>query len=152
MRGWEQGGFRLQQVSHWGGGGTLILTPTPLNFLGPRGWGEGGWGPWGGLGRPVGVTGTPTYVPQNDPFVALIILNTHMWALQKKFIHWGSGPSSQILGGGGVRGEEKFPGRHKPPPLETHFFEVLREVGGGGGNDPPFFWVENHESFGFFRF
>ena len=26
--------------------------------------------------------------------------------------------------------------------------------GGGGGskNDPPFFWVPNHESFGFFRF
>ena len=35
-----------------------------------------------------------------------------------------------------------------------HFFEVLREVGGGGGskNDSPFFWVENHESFGFFQF
>ena len=31
-----------------------------------------------------------------------------------------------------------------PPPLETHFFEVLREVGGGGKNvekmtPPPFF-------------
>ena len=28
-----------------------------------------------------------------------------------------------------------------PPPLETHFFEVLREVGGGGGSKktPPFF-------------
>ena len=41
-----------------------------------------------------------------------------------------------------------------PPPLETHFFfEVLREVGGVGGGqkiDTPFFWVENHESFGFF--
>ena len=50
-----------------------------------------------------------------------------------------------------------------PPPLETHFFEVSREVGewrvlvgGGGGvknvekNDPHFFSVENDESFGFF--
>ena len=41
-----------------------------------------------------------------------------------------------------------------PLSLETHFLEVLREVGGGMGggskNDPPFFWVENHESFGFF--
>ena len=49
------------------------------------------------------------------------------------------------------------PPRPPPPPLETHFFEVLREVGGGGvgggggsKNDPLFFWVENHESFGFF--
>ena len=25
------------------------------------------------------------------------------------------------------------------PPLETHFFEVLREVGGWGGGTPPFF-------------
>ena len=35
-----------------------------------------------------------------------------------------------------------------PPPLETHFFEVLR--GGGFKNQPPLFLVENHESFGFF--
>ena len=26
-----------------------------------------------------------------------------------------------------------------PPPLETHFFEVLREVGGGQKMTPPFF-------------
>ena len=25
-------------------------------------------------------------------------------------------------------------------------------MGGGSKSDPPFFWVENHESFGFFRF
>ena len=25
-------------------------------------------------------------------------------------------------------------------------------VGGGSKNDPPFFWIENHESFGFFDF
>ena len=51
-------------------------------------------------------------------------------------------------------------GPPRPPPLETHFFQVLREGGGGGGggggvgggskNDPPFFWVENHEIFWFF--
>ena len=34
----------------------------------------------------------------------------------------------------------------RPPPLETHFFEVLRGVGGGSKIDG----VENHESFGFF--
>ena len=28
---------------------------------------------------------------------------------------------------------------YTPPRLETHFFEVLREVGGGSKNDPPFF-------------
>ena len=42
-----------------------------------------------------------------------------------------------------------------PPPLETHFLELLREGGGGGRGskiDPPFFWVENQESFGFFYF
>ena len=37
------------------------------------------------------------------------------------------------------------------PPLETHFSELLRAGGGGGAKiDPPLFWVENHESFGFF--
>ena len=53
-------------------------------------------------------------------------------------------------------------GAPQTPPLETHFFKVLWEGGGRGGgggggggqkcrkNDPPFFWVENHESFGFF--
>ena len=33
-------------------------------------------------------------------------------------------------------------GNLRPPPLETHFFEVLREgrgCGGGGKNDPPLF-------------
>ena len=33
----------------------------------------------GGEGAQWGVTGTPTYIPQNDPLVALIILNTHRW-------------------------------------------------------------------------
>ena len=43
-----------------------------------------------------------------------------------------------------------------PPPLETHFLELLREAGGFGGGlggqkmTPPLFWVENHESLGVF--
>ena len=43
-------------------------------------------------------------------------------------------------------------GPPRSPPLETHFFEVLREVGSGVKKRPPPFWVENHESFGFFLF
>ena len=45
-------------------------TNIPLNFLGPV------LGGGGGLG---GVPGTPTHIPQNDPLVALVILNTHVW-------------------------------------------------------------------------
>ena len=33
-----------------------------------------GWGGGGG-----GSVGTPTYIPQNDPHDALIILNIHNW-------------------------------------------------------------------------
>ena len=52
-----------------------ILTPTPLNFLGP---GEGG-APWGGGGG-RGAAGLGSQVPQHMCLnVALIILNTHMW-------------------------------------------------------------------------
>ena len=56
-------------------------------------------------------------------------------------------------------------GPPQTPPLETHFFLRFCGRGGGGGGvgvgggvknvekmTPPFFWVENHESFGFFRF
>ena len=66
------------------------------------------------------VPSTPTYVPQNDPLIALIILNTHVWGFfEKKCTPWGSSPSSQTLGGGGgggwggkVRGENFFPVLH----------------------------------------
>ena len=40
------------------------------------------------------------------------------------------------------------PPKTPPPPLETHFLELLGERGGGGGwggskmTPPPFFWVE----------
>ena len=43
----------------------------PLNILTP---GKGGGG-----GAQACVPGDLTYIPQNDPLVALIILNTHMW-------------------------------------------------------------------------
>ena len=41
------------------------------------------------------------------------------------------------------------------PPLETHFFEVFREVGGGGGgskNDPLFFGLKIMNLLVFFDF
>ena len=54
-------------------------TKTPPNLLGPVG--GGGWVGFLGSsgGRRAGVPGTPTYIPQNDPLIALVILNTHMW-------------------------------------------------------------------------
>ena len=54
--------------------GTTVIpgTDTPQTF----------WPPkrcvWGGGSR-AGVPGTPTYIPENDPLIALIILNTDMW-------------------------------------------------------------------------
>ena len=56
-----------------------------------------------------GALGTPTYIPQNDPFVALIIcvtLITYVRFLKKELPHGGSGPSSQTWGEEGeVRNE-----------------------------------------------
>ena len=60
----------------------LLHCPLPLSIvhggrsgvLGGGGFGVAPWGLWG-------VTGTPKYMPQNDPLVALIILNTLMWGL-----------------------------------------------------------------------
>ena len=89
-------------------------TPTPpsLTF-----WALGGGGGFlGGLGGPPGrVLGTPTFIPQKDPLVALVILNTHMWGFKKHFYFGGGGdPGSQGGGGGGggwmgeVRGQKKF--------------------------------------------
>ena len=34
--------------------------------------------------------GTPTYIPQNDPHDALIILNTHKWFSEKNCFSSGS--------------------------------------------------------------
>ena len=51
-------------------------------------WRGGGGGRWVGrsaTGVPRGGSvGTPTYIPQNDPHGALIILNIHKWG-KKKF-------------------------------------------------------------------
>ena len=37
------------------------------------------FGPLKRGGGRAGLPGTPTYIHQNEPLVALIILNTHMW-------------------------------------------------------------------------
>ena len=82
----------------------------PLNFLGPV---EGGVGRGGGVLRGVGgaqwggggVPGTPTNIPQNDPLVALIISNTHMSGVLKKFLPPGDPiPAARFWGGGGGLG------------------------------------------------
>ena len=52
--------------------GVLRLRPDPLTF-----WALGGGGSLGGPGGLLG-RGTPIYTPQNEPLVALVILNTHM--------------------------------------------------------------------------
>ena len=52
-----------------GGAQVQPLTPTPLKHFGLL---RGGGGAWGSQ---------VTYMPQNDPLVALTILNTHMWGL-----------------------------------------------------------------------
>ena len=57
-------------------------------------------GPVGG-GRRAGVPGTPKHIPQNNPLVSLIILNTRVWGfLEKKSPLGGCGPRSQVDGGG----------------------------------------------------
>ena len=67
--------------------------------------------PLGG-GAPVGgFLGTPPYIPQNDPLVALIILNTHMWILKRNLPTGGPVPAAR-LGGGGMRDEFFFPILH----------------------------------------
>ena len=64
-------------VCAMGGAQVQPLTPTPLKHFAPL---KGGLG----AGRGGGVPGTPTYIPHNDPLLALIILNTHMWGLLEK--------------------------------------------------------------------
>ena len=67
-------------------------TPTPLKHFGPL---KGGWGVGGSR---AGVPGTPPHIPQNDPLVALIIWNTHMWGGFELYPL--GGPSSQVWGAG----------------------------------------------------
>ena len=55
----------------------------------------------GGGGRPVGaVPGTPTYIPQDDPLVALIILNTHICGVLGELPTGGPVPAAKLWGGG----------------------------------------------------
>ena len=95
----------LEVVGGRGGG-----FPPPLvdpNIGGSAGRAVSRWAPQGGL------VGTPTYIPQNDPHDALIILNIHNWdkkIFSKKFAH-----HTQVQGG-------TIPFHHSP-----------RIWGGGGG-------------------
>ena len=57
--------------------------------------------------------GTPTYIPQNDTLVALIILNTHIWVFEKNLPLGVRSQQPDFGGGGGglgakVRGEIVF--------------------------------------------
>ena len=68
------------------------IPQPPLNDWGPLGVCGVGWGvPWGVLSA---VAGTPTYLPQNDPPVVPIILNT-MCEFFEQIIPppWGGGGS-----------------------------------------------------------
>ena len=93
----------------------LGVAPPPP----PRHWltqtlGVGGSGgqPPGSAGGGGGSVGTPTYIPQNDPHDALIILNIHDW--DKKFfqknlpINSGSLPSAKVRPRGRVGGKILF--------------------------------------------
>ena len=59
-------------------GAVQVQPPTgtyPKHFGPLKGWG-GGWdGGSGGQPNPD----SPTYLPQNDPLIALTILKTHAW-------------------------------------------------------------------------
>ena len=75
-----RGDFVFSHHGHHGGrsdsNSDLNPPPPPPKLFGPCGGRGLSWGSWG---RPVGgVPGTPTHIPQNDPPVALIVLNTHM--------------------------------------------------------------------------
>ena len=67
--------------------------PGAKTFGGLEGGGGGRWVGQSAAGVPGGgggSVGTPTYIPQNDPHDALIILNIHKWGkknFQKKFAH-----------------------------------------------------------------
>ena len=80
--------------------------------------------PWGGGG---GVVGTPTYIPQNDPDDALIILNTHKRSkifVNKKIFHpSASGKNKQNwlhLGAHFLNPSPHHPGAPEPPPPFPH--------------------------------
>ena len=68
-----------KKIALRGGDGTEAHLPNPpLPLLGRR----AGRGVWAGAALPAMPGGggpTPTYMAQNDPHVALIILTTHTW-------------------------------------------------------------------------
>ena len=106
--------LHLDRCRHGGRSDSNPDPKPPLNFLGPVG-GRVGWGVLGGrLGAPsVGVPGIPTCVP----FVALIILNTHLWGFLKKSLPPGGPVPAAGFGGGwagvgGSGGENSFPVLH----------------------------------------
>ena len=70
------GGFRRRSTLHHAMKNKRVTVQGPvkkpqMDYMSHR-------GPCGGGSR-AGVPGTLTYTPQNDPLVALIILNTHLW-------------------------------------------------------------------------
>ena len=74
------GGGKKIALRGRGDGTEAHLPNPPLPLLGRR----AGRGFWAGAALPAvpGVGGggpTPTYMAQNDPHVALIILTTHLW-------------------------------------------------------------------------
>ena len=71
-----------KKIALQGGDGTEahLPNPPPPPLLGRR----AGRGVWAGAALPAVPGGgggvlTPTYMAQNDPHIALIILTTHMW-------------------------------------------------------------------------
>ena len=81
--------------------GAQVQPPTatlPTHFAHLKGLGGVG-------GSRAGVPGTPTYMPQNDLLVALIIV----WGFQKNFAPWGLIPAARFgVQEGGGQGSEKF--------------------------------------------
>ena len=90
-----------------GGRPVQILDPSRVRrLLGVR---RGG-GVGGSAGQPSGYSGgggsvgTPTYIPQNDPHDALIILNIHNWGNKKFFTK----ELAKVRPGGQVGGQTCF--------------------------------------------
>ena len=71
----------MQGVGGWGySDSNPDPNKTPLKFLGPVGWARGDVVRKGVGGRRwAGGPGYPNIHTSNDPLIALIILDTHMW-------------------------------------------------------------------------
>ena len=76
-RGPGRGAVAPSMVVSMGGAQVQPPTLSPFKHFGPlKGGGVGG-------GSRDGDPGTPTYIPQNDALIAMIILNTRMWGFLK---------------------------------------------------------------------